>query len=269
MASLAVAGGAISTSISFVLLLMLSLCPHTFCEEQREFDYFLLALQWPGTLCQRTRHCCPSNGCCKSSAATSEFTIHGLWTDYDDGSWPSCCSGSEFDIHKIKPLIEILNKYWPSLTCSSSSNCHGGKGLFWAHEWEKHGTCSYPVIKDEYSYFKTALDLYFKFNITKILNDAGYAPTSNSEHYPLGDIVAIIKKAVGSLPILVCSHSAVEELRICFHKDFTPRDCGVLSIGQDNVMGSRSSCPRYISLPEYKPSYLLEGVNSELQWSYS
>ncbi|KAK8960370.1 Ribonuclease 2 [Platanthera guangdongensis] len=30
----------------------------------REFDYFSLALQWPGTYCQRTRHCCSSSACC-------------------------------------------------------------------------------------------------------------------------------------------------------------------------------------------------------------
>ncbi|GMP90099.1 hypothetical protein CsSME_00041375 [Camellia sinensis var. sinensis] len=33
--------------------------------EQREFDYFVLALQWPGTFCRRTHHCCSSNGCCR------------------------------------------------------------------------------------------------------------------------------------------------------------------------------------------------------------
>ncbi|KAB1226738.1 Ribonuclease 2 [Morella rubra] len=33
--------------------------------EQREFDYFALALQWPGTVCYRTRHCCSSNACCR------------------------------------------------------------------------------------------------------------------------------------------------------------------------------------------------------------
>ncbi|CAB4291079.1 unnamed protein product [Prunus armeniaca] len=32
---------------------------------QREFDYFNLALQWPGTFCQRTRYCCSSNACCR------------------------------------------------------------------------------------------------------------------------------------------------------------------------------------------------------------
>lgn len=32
---------------------------------QREFDYFNLALQWPGTVCRRTRRCCSSNACCR------------------------------------------------------------------------------------------------------------------------------------------------------------------------------------------------------------
>ena len=33
---------------------------------RREFDYFLLSLQWPSTFCQRTHHCSPANGCCIS-----------------------------------------------------------------------------------------------------------------------------------------------------------------------------------------------------------
>ena len=32
---------------------------------QREFDYFALSLQWPGTICASTRHCCTTNGCCR------------------------------------------------------------------------------------------------------------------------------------------------------------------------------------------------------------
>lgn len=32
---------------------------------QREFDYFALSLQWPGTICASTRHCCATNGCCR------------------------------------------------------------------------------------------------------------------------------------------------------------------------------------------------------------
>ncbi|CAO2195562.1 unnamed protein product, partial [Urochloa humidicola] len=100
---------------------------------QREFDYFALSLQWPGTICASTRYCCARNGCCRSEPL-QWFTIHGLWPDYDDGTWPSCCRHTEFEMDKILPLKETLDKYWPSLYCSSPSTCFSGKGLFWAHE---------------------------------------------------------------------------------------------------------------------------------------
>ncbi|KAL3008931.1 hypothetical protein AAZX31_07G057400 [Glycine max] len=101
---------------------------------QREFDYFAFALQWPGTYCKRTRSCCPTNGCCRGSNFPTVFTIHGLWPDYNDGTWPSCCSGSSFDPKEILTLTNSLEQYWPSLSCSKPSLCHGGKGTFWAHE---------------------------------------------------------------------------------------------------------------------------------------
>lgn len=31
---------------------------------------------------------------------------------------------------------------------------------------EKHGTCSSPVFNNEYDYFLTTLNVYFKYNVT-------------------------------------------------------------------------------------------------------
>lgn len=219
-------------------------------QTQREFDYFALALQWPGTYCQRTRYCCSSNACCRRPNAPTEFTIHGLWPDYNDGSWPACCTRSNFDEKLISTLHDDLEKYWPSLSCGSPSTCHGGKGSFWAHEWEKHGTCSFPVIRDEYNYFLTGLSVYFKHNVTQILENAGYIP-SNTEKYPLGGIVSAIENAFRATPLLVCSKGSVEELHLCFYKDFKPRDCVVGSRSLNDMVSSKRSCPLYVSLPAY------------------
>ncbi|KAK9087881.1 hypothetical protein Syun_030275 [Stephania yunnanensis] len=150
---------------------------------------------------------------------------------------------------EIAPLLEALQKYWPSLSCSGSSTCHGGKGPFWAHEVEKHGTCASSVLRDEYNYFLATINLYQKYNFTEILIKAGYLP-SNEEKYPLGGIISAVEIAVGATPLIVCSHGAVEELRICFHKDFQPRDCVADASSHGNTFAS-SSCPRYVSLPEY------------------
>ncbi|CAH9073474.1 unnamed protein product [Cuscuta europaea] len=100
---------------------------------QREFDFFKLSLLWPGTECRHTLHCCSANACCRSSSPT-EFTIHGLWADYNDGTWPACCEGSQFNESEISTLLGDLTKYWPTYQCGSSSTCHRSKGPFWAHE---------------------------------------------------------------------------------------------------------------------------------------
>ncbi|XP_047330429.1 ribonuclease 2-like [Impatiens glandulifera] len=211
--------------------------------QQREFDYFLLALQWPGTICRRSHHCCSSNACCRGQNAPTGFTIHGLWADYNDGTWPACCNDTPFDLKKVSTLMSDMEKHWPSLSCGGVSTCHGGKGLFWAHEWEKHGTCSSAVIRDEYDYFYTTLNLFFKYNVTKVLNEAGYV-ASNSEKYPLGGIITEIQNAFHATPLIVCSSGAVEELRLCFYKDFKPRDCV-----KSKDINSKNTCPKYVSLP--------------------
>ncbi|KAF3963664.1 hypothetical protein CMV_011978 [Castanea mollissima] len=216
-------------------------------QTQREFDYFALALQWPGTFCQRTRYCCSSNACCRRSNAPTEFTIHGLWPDYNDGSWPACCTRSNFDEKLISTLHDDLEKYWPSLSCGSPSTCHGGKGSFWAHERSMG-----------------RLNVYFKYNVTQVLEDAGYIP-SNTEKYPLGGIVSAIENAFHATPKLVCSKGSVEELHLCFYKDFKPRDCVVGSSRLNDMVSSKSSCPRYVSLPAYV-SLGLDRVKAPFHW---
>ncbi|PUZ53513.1 hypothetical protein GQ55_5G057300 [Panicum hallii var. hallii] len=248
-----------------------------------EFDYYVLALQWPGTICRQTSNCCETNGCCRSKPL-KWFTIHGLWPQYNYGGWPSCCRPTRFNINKILMLMPILEKYWPSLYCGSSSTCFGGRGPFWVHEWgmqfsgivgtqtaafnyflislKTHGTCAYPEIQDEYDYFSTALYLYSKYNATKALRKAHIRPASGRK-YAVGHIVAVIEYAFGAMPSLVCKNGSVQELRLCFHKDYQPRDC---TFETDKAPNSRSQCPRYVTFPSYKPSVLAnatEGISDQ------
>ncbi|KAG7014875.1 Ribonuclease 2, partial [Cucurbita argyrosperma subsp. argyrosperma] len=172
--------------------------------EQREFDYFVLALQWPATSCKNTGKCCPANGCCRGADSPTEFTIHGLWPQYNEKGWPSCCTDA------ISLLREDIEKYWPTYGCGTTSNCHGTKGSFWAHE--------------------------------KALSDAGFV-ASNTEKYPLEDVVDAVKNATNSTPKISCAKKgAVKELWICFDKKFEPRDCDLAN-----------SCPEFIKLPTYEP----------------
>jgi len=149
------------------------------------------------------------------------------------------------DLVQLAPLKPTLDLYWPSLYCSSSSTCFSGKGPFWAHEWEKHGTCSSPVVEDELQYFTMAIDLYFKYNVTEMLA-TGDILISNGKKYALTDVISTITHAFGGSPQIVCKKGSVEELRLCFTKDLKPRDC----------LTTKSSCSEYISLPSYDPIVL-------------
>ncbi|PPD75922.1 hypothetical protein GOBAR_DD27159 [Gossypium barbadense] len=264
----------LSAQIPLCLALMMAAClmigiNGSIDGAQREFDYFALSLQWPGTICHKTRHCCSSNACCRGlipvkSNSPTEFTIHGLWPDYNDGTWPSCCYRSQFDVkesvlmtsfgsralslflnvrrfqhclmhlrstghryivanHQLASVEKVIldqgkktnncfvlesidgeigmrsgsgvfhlirsmrylrgmmrlcacctpepsSKYFllfmrHRINLKQSDGCKGreSKGMLMP---KKHGTCSSPVIRDEYSYFITTLNVYFKYNVT-------------------------------------------------------------------------------------------------------
>lgn len=52
-----------------------------------------------------------------------------------------------------------------------------------------------------------------------VLREAGYV-ASNSEKYPLGGIVTAVQNAFHITPEVVCKKDAIDEIRICFYKDF-------------------------------------------------
>lgn len=65
----------------------------------------------------------------------------------------------------------------------------------------------------------TWLKLHTQTQCQEVLFEAGYVP-SDSEKYPLGGIISSIQNAFHTTPELVCSGDALEELRICFYKNF-------------------------------------------------
>ncbi|KAJ0547713.1 putative ribonuclease T(2) [Helianthus annuus] len=167
--------------------------------QQSQFDFFTLALQWHATFCSTHENkCCPENGCCagENSQSPPGFTIHGLWPDYKDGSWPSCCEGAAYDESKIAPLLDAMHK------------------LF-----EQHGTCSTSVTGDQYGYFLTALELYLKYNVTEVLLQAKVKP-SNSNTYPSAVLISAIENAFHAKPQLDCKNGdVIKEVRLCFTKN--------------------------------------------------
>ncbi|ESR51938.1 hypothetical protein CICLE_v10032651mg [Citrus x clementina] len=158
----------------------------------RNFDFFYFVLQWPGSYCDTAKSCCyPTTG-----KPAADFGIHGLWPNYNDGSYPSNCDpNAPFDQSQISDLRSSMQKNWPTLACPS------GNGItFWSHEWEKHGTCSESVL-NQHQYFQTALNLKNQIHLLQALRTA--VPDGSS--YSLESIKDAIKEASGFSPWIECN----------------------------------------------------------------
>ncbi|XP_027097294.1 intracellular ribonuclease LX-like [Coffea arabica] len=177
-------------SAAFLTLLVLQ-CLAVLTVAQNDFDFFYLVQQWPASYCDTKRSCCyPTTG-----KPAEDFSIHGLWPNRNDGSWPSNCDeGSSFDESEVSDLVKRMQQEWPSLACPSSDGVR-----FWSHEWEKHGTCS---LLNEHQYFQTALDLKDKSNLLQVLKDAGIRP---GKFYSLEKIKEAIQQGVGYTPFIECN----------------------------------------------------------------
>lgn len=100
------------------------------------------------------------------------YSIHGLWPDYGNGTYPTFCKNIKFDIEKLKSIDKELLNYW-----ELPEDHDKLEESFWKHEWDKHGTCMYEEI-DELTYFKTALNLYHEV-MNKRINIEDYKQGKN------------------------------------------------------------------------------------------
>ena len=70
-------------------------------------DYFLFVLQWGASYCSVSKCIGPPS---------ASFTVHGLWPQFADGTYPSFCSGDPFTAALVEDLAPEMQRVWPSLT---------------------------------------------------------------------------------------------------------------------------------------------------------
>lgn len=183
---------------------------------QPEFDFFVFTQQWPGTVCQQ-------RGWCESTPvdpnAFNHFLIHGLWPNYNNpNEFPCMCSPQvSFNMNKISDLKSELDKYWFTLTDGDDSS-------FYSHEYEKHGSCSRPVLGDEHDYFNQALVLREAVSLTNLLSSAGVNPSS-SNLYSLNEISQAIQKQLNVVPHFDCLGDKLKEVQLCYDRSLNLMDC--------------------------------------------
>lgn len=171
------------------------------------WDYLLFVQLWPGSWITG-----------KSSFNNSYFTIHGIWPQYYNNSWPQYCTHEQFNFTAIKPIYNDLVTYWTDFKNPPE---------FWLHEFRKHATCAEddPALSNELKFFTTGLSLRKKYELFSILKNNFIIP-SNQIKYPTDRIANIISEKLGYDIVVICDeHDILNEIRICLDKNLTQFNC--------------------------------------------
>jgi ribonuclease T2 len=91
-----------------------------------------------------------------SLGPATSWTLHGLWPDFCDGTYPAYCDVTREYADPVELVKERdyglwmwMNEYWVDV--------EGYEEGLWKHEWDKHGTCmstlepgvSFPQLRGE------------------------------------------------------------------------------------------------------------------------
>jgi ribonuclease T2 len=168
------------------------------------FSYYMLVLSYAPDFCAE-----PGGNKDPKECGTGRhigFVVHGLWPQSDTGRGPENC-GSVSPVGQ--DIVSATLSYIPTASLIQ-------------HEWKAHGSCS---GLDSASYFA----LVRKARDSVTIPDALSQPGQQIQISP-GDIESKMAGANSSIPqdafTVSCYHdNNLQEVRICFNKDLSPRAC--------------------------------------------
>ncbi|KKZ63582.1 ribonuclease T2 family protein [[Emmonsia] crescens] len=181
---------------------------------------------------------------------TDSWTIHGLWPDNCDGTYDQYCDRSReysniTSIMNARGRAQVLNDmtiFW--------KDYKGNDESFWAHEWNKHGTCistmevacysEYYPQEEVADYFQKTVDLFKQVNTYQTLEAAGIVPDS-SKQYELSQIQAAISAKHGQQVTLNCKNGQLNEVWYFWNVKGSTQTGEWIST---SPAGSGSSCPK-------------------------
>jgi len=171
---------------------------------------YTLALSWSPEFCRGRDGQAPHAMQCSGRGGIFGLVVHGLWPE-SGSSWPQWCpSRRNLTSSDMKPNMCLT----PSLPLL-------------AHQWTKHGSC---MARDPETYFR----------ITRILHGALRMPDldllSKREGLKAGDLrEAWLTANPGwrdkRIGVQLNTRGWLQELKLCYGKDFRPLDCDKRRIG--------------------------------------
>ncbi|KAA3677507.1 ribonuclease T2 [Paragonimus westermani] len=238
-----------------VFVLLCTFC--AFGNAQNDWDYLMLSLRWPPTLCSFVE--------CTPIPKPIDFVIHGLWPIHDGLEFPSVftcdvcfnalllriCQRLYFLFLRrlfMLPLCHygLLVNGFSVLSfcclsgpphCPTKSRCIALRHrrltgiVSQKHEWHDHGRCALenPIITDMVDYFNRSLQLRSKCDLLGRLTSVHVHPTNQTE-YTYEHLTQVLHTIYGVRMKLYClkrHHQTPHlfEIRICFNVNLDFIDC--------------------------------------------
>jgi ribonuclease T2 len=191
------------------------------------FDYYVLALSWQPQFCKSQHYV----GGCQTPTEYMKYhpTIHGLWPNYNNASFPSFCTKEKLrqdTIHEIGK--DTIDQHWPDVKTNYSTR-------FIAYEWAKHGTCS---DLNQLEYVRATIDLAKALGTPSVIsNNLGQSVSTDAIRWAYGGQ----NKTVA----LVCSGPYLSEVRTCHDKSMKQIPCPVSVIRRDNCKSNTTKIRRF------------------------
>jgi ribonuclease T2 len=171
------------------------------------FSYYLLALSWAPDFCaQAGKNSDPAE--CGAGRKVG-FVVHGLWPQGDTGRGPENCGPAS---PVASNLVQLMLNYIPTVSLIQ-------------HEWATHGTCSGLSAADYFAAVRKVRD--------SVTIPTGFKAPAQMQNLSPQAIEAAFATANPGFPKTAFRTSCtfggntgeLQEARICFGKDLSPRAC--------------------------------------------
>lgn len=178
---------------------------HPNTESNKTFDYYLLALSYAPDFCAQPNVPKDPREC--GTGRRVGFVVHGLWPQGETTRGPERCAPAS---PVPRAIVQSMLKYIPTESLIQ-------------HEWANHGTCSGLSAAEYFAAVRKARE--------SITIPSDLSQPTQQLHLSPQDIEAKLAAANPKFPreafrVSCYPDGELQEVRICFNKDLSPRACG-------------------------------------------
>jgi len=168
------------------------------------FDYYVLSLSWSPQHCAEVSR--PSDDSQCGRGRRYGFVVHGLWPQYEDGSYPERCSTTE---RLPRSVVADALEMMPSADLVR-------------HEWWTHGACSGMSAA---AYFERVQQAFRRIHVPDRYDEPERAFRVTAQDVREA-FVAVNRTLPDGAIAVRCAGHFLAEVRICLSSDLAPRRCG-------------------------------------------